>query len=72
MTGQYSYKIAGSETREDGRFDIRIDGPGLPNPLLLSVASKADADAFIEVLNLAYAQGVLSQSRKRNKMTGGK
>jgi hypothetical protein len=41
------------------------------NPLLLVVASAADADAFVDALNLAYFQFprriVMSQPRKRHK-----
>src|SRR5437899_895158 len=67
MAGPYSSTIAEITPRPDGRFDITIEGPGLLNPLLLVVVSSAEADAFVQVLNFAYTQGVLSQQRTRKK-----
>jgi hypothetical protein len=42
-----------------------IEGPGLQNPLLLAVANAEEAEAFVQALNFAYAQGMLA--RRRNK-----
>ena len=72
LAGPYTSTITKTTPRPDGRFDITIEGPGLLNPLLLVVVSSAEADAFVQVLNFAYTQGVLSQQRKCKKKGGGK
>jgi hypothetical protein len=72
MAGPYSSTSTETTPRPDGRFDITIEGPGLLNPLLLVVVSSAEADVFVQALNFAYTEGVLSQQRKRKKTTAGK
>ena len=66
MNGPYTDTIAETAPRVDGLFDITIEGPGLLNPLLIAVVNSEEADAIVQALNFAYAQGALSERRKRD------
>jgi hypothetical protein len=67
MNGPYTGIIVERAPRADGRFDITIEGPGLLNPLLITVVNSEEADAIVQALNFAYAQGALSERRNRER-----
>ena len=66
MAGPYTSTITEPTPRPNGHFEIAIEGPGLLNPLLITVSNSGETDAFIQALNFAYAQGALSERRKRD------
>jgi hypothetical protein len=66
MVGPYSSTITETTPRLDGRFDIMIEGPGLLNPLMVVVVNSQEADAIIQALNFAYAQGALSMEKTQD------
>ena len=70
MIGPYRRTVAETPPRSDGRFDIKVEGPGLLNPLLLVVVNSEEADAIVQALNFAYIQGVLSERLTAKTTTG--